>query len=115
LPPVRKNVVGSNEGEREGAAVNTRTDKPYGELGKLMDSMARAHDVRGPYNIAQRVTAATGYKVTGQAVSRYFYGDSWPRPGFVSAFADAIGLTRDERDTLAWLYTYGPNPNNGGP
>ena len=114
MPPVRKNAVQGDEGKRERVAVNTRTDKPYGELGKLMDSMARTHDVRGPYNIARRVTAATGYKVTGQAVSRYFYGDSWPRPAFVSAFAEAIGLTREERDALAWLYTYGPNPNHGG-
>ena len=106
-------MVENVEERQENAPVNTRTDKPYGELGKLMDSMARAHDVRGPYNIAQRVTTVTGYKVTGQAVSRYFYGDSWPKPAFVSAFAEALGLTRDERDALAWSYTYGPNPNGG--
>ena len=69
--------------------MNTRTDKPYGELGKLMDSMA------------QRATAVTGCKVTGQAVSRYFYGESWPKPVLVWALADAIGLTKDERETLA--------------
>jgi hypothetical protein len=95
----------------QSAAVNRRTDKPYGALGKLMDSMARSRDVRGPYNIAHLVTAVTGYQVTGQAVSRYFYGDSWPRPGFVSAFAQALELTKHERDALAWLYTYGPEPD----
>jgi hypothetical protein len=98
----------------QSATVNSRTDKPYSALGKLMDSMARSHDVRGPYNIAHLVTAATGYRVTGQAVSRYFYGNSWPRPGFVSAFADALELTREERDALAWLYTYGPE-QDGSP
>lgn len=91
--------------------MSTRTDKPYRELGKLMDDMARKRDVRGPYNIARWVTSATGYKVTGQAVSRYFYGESWPKPGFVSAFARAFELTKEERDTLAWLYTYGPHPD----
>jgi hypothetical protein len=105
---MRKNTVDKYKAKYKSVAVNTRTDRPYGELGKLMDSIARKHDVRGPYNIAQLVTAVTGYKVTGQAVSRYFYGDSWPKPGFVSAFAQAIELTKDERDALAWLYTYGP-------
>jgi hypothetical protein len=103
--------VEKNKGKHESAAVKTRTDKPYGELGKLMDSMARKRDVRGPYNIAQLVTAVTGYKVTGQAVSRYFYGDSWPKPSFVSAFAQTIELTKEERDALAWLYTYGADSN----
>jgi hypothetical protein len=91
--------------------VSTRTDKPYRELGTLMDDIARKRDVRGPYNIARRVTSATGYKVSGQAVSRYFYGESWPKPAFVSAFARAFALTKEERDALAWLYTYGPNPD----
>ncbi|QIN77653.1 hypothetical protein GBA65_03055 [Rubrobacter marinus] len=72
--------------------------------------MARKRNVRGPYNIAQWVTRATGNRVTGQAVSRYFYGESWPRPAFVSSFARAFDLTRDERDVLAWAYTYGPFP-----
>lgn len=108
---MRENTVDKNRAKHESAALNTRTDKPYSELGKLMDSLARARDVRGPYNIAQLVTSATGYKVTGQAVSRYFYGDSRPSPGFISSFAQTLELTREERDALAWLYTYGPEPD----
>lgn len=92
--------------------MNTRTQKPYCHLGELLDGMARKRSVRGPYNIAQRVTSATDHKVTGQAVSRYFYGDSWPKPAFVSSFAKAFDLTRDERDALAWAYTYGPFPGD---
>ncbi len=101
-------MVDKEKAGYEGAAVNTRTDKPYGELGKLMDSLARKRDVRGPYNIAHVVTSVTGHRVTGQAVSRYFYGDSRPGPAFISAFAQAFDLNREERDALAWLYTYGP-------
>jgi hypothetical protein len=91
--------------------VSARTDKPYSELGKVLDSLARKREVRGPYNIAHRVTAVTRYKVTGQAVSHYFYGNSRPKREFVSAFAEAFDLTTEERDALAWLYTYGSNPD----
>jgi hypothetical protein len=104
---MRENTIDRDKAAYEGVAVNTRTDKPYGELGKLMDSLARTRDVRGPYNIAQLVTDVTGHRVTGQAVSRYFYGDSRPGPAFISAFAQAFELTKEERDELAWLYTYG--------
>lgn len=74
--------------------------------------MARKRNVRGPYNIAQRVNSTTDHRVTGQAVSRYFYGESWPKPAFAKAFAKAFDLTRDERDVLAWTYTYGPFPDD---
>lgn len=64
--------------------------KPYCELGKLLDSLARDHDVRGPYNIASYVEDAPGYEVSGQLVSKYLYGKSRPKPEFVEAFADAF-------------------------
>ena len=80
---------------------------PYCELGKLLDILAREHDVRGPYNIASYVENATGYDVSGQLVSKYLYGKSRPKPEFVEAFADAFSLTLQERAELAWSYTYG--------
>ena len=91
--------------------MSIRTDKPYSELGRLMDGMARRRHVRGPYNVAERVRAVTGHEVAGQAVSRYFYGESWPKPTFTSAFARAFDLTKEERDALAWMYTYGLHQN----
>jgi hypothetical protein len=87
--------------------VSTRTDKLYGELGRVLDATARERDVRGPYNIAQLVTVVTGYKVTGQAVSRYFHDGVQPKPAFMSAFARAFNLSEEECDELAWIYTYG--------
>ena len=81
--------------------------KPYCELGKLLDTLAREHDVRGPYNIASYVENATGYEVSGQLVSKYLYGKSRPKPEFVEAFADAFRLTHQERAELAWGYAYG--------
>ena len=81
--------------------------KPYCELGKVLDSLARDHDVRGPYNIASYVENATGYGVSGQLVSKYLYGKSRPKPGFVEAFADAFRLTLQQRGELAWGYAYG--------
>lgn len=81
--------------------------KPYCELGKLLDSIARKRDVRGPYSIAHQINAVTGYEVSGQAVSRYFYGSTRPSSGFIGAFVRAFDLSEEERNTLAWFYTYG--------
>jgi hypothetical protein len=79
----------------------------YCDLGKLLDSLARDHDVRGPYNIASYVQNATGYEVRGQMVSKYLYGHNQPKPAFVQAFADAFSLTPQERAELAWGYAFG--------
>lgn len=88
--------------------MSARSGKPYSEMGKLLDRMARKRDVRGPYNVSQRVVEATGYRITGQAVSRYFYGDSWPKREFIAAFARTFDLNAAERDELARMYAYGP-------
>jgi hypothetical protein len=82
-------------------------NRPYSELGKMLDALARNRDVRGPYNIAYHVREATGYEVSGQAVSKYLYGESVPKREFIKAFTDAFELTSYERAELAWLYTYG--------
>ncbi len=81
-------------------------NKPYSELGKVLDALARGRDVRGPYNIAYYVEDATGYEVSGQAVSKYLYGKSLPKQVFIEAFTDAFELTLQERSDLAWAYTY---------
>jgi hypothetical protein len=84
--------------------------KPYSELGKVLGSLARRRHVRGPYNIAWRVREITDYKVSGQMVSIYLYGQSLSRRVFIGAFCDAFELTEQERSELAWTYTYGDRP-----
>ncbi len=81
--------------------------KPYSELGKLFDAMARERDVRGPYNIARYLEEVVGYSVSGQGMSKHMYGESLPKPKFVEAFAEAFELTAQERVELAWAYAYG--------
>ncbi len=88
------------------------THKPYGELGKTLDDLARERDVRGPYNIANHIVNVTGYKVSGQVLSQYMYGRSFPKPEFIRAFAEAFELTPQERGKLAWVYTYGSRPES---
>jgi hypothetical protein len=100
------------EGERErgegkGGAMLNGKNKPYSELGKLLDGLARSRDVRGPYNIADYVEDVTGHEVSGQAVSKYLYGEYLPKRAFINAFADAFELTPREQSELAWAYTYG--------
>ena len=86
--------------------------KPYGELGKTLDDLARERDVRGPYNIAYRIENVTGYKVSGQVLSKYMYGRSFPKPEFVRAFTEAFELTPQERGKLAWIYAYDSRPEH---
>ena len=82
-------------------------NRPYSELGKMLDALARSRDVRGPYNIAYHVREATGFEVSGQAVSKYLYGESVPKREFIKAFTEAFELPSYERAELAWSYTYG--------
>ena len=73
----------------------------------MLDALARERDVRGPYNIAHQVQDTTGFEVSGQALSKYMYGEYLPKREFIKAFTDAFELTSYERAELAWLYTYG--------
>ncbi len=87
--------------------------KPYCKLGKLVDTLARSRDVRGPYNIAAYLSEVTDNEVSGQSVSKYLFGINEPKQAFIVAFADAFELTRQERLELAWVYAYGsPIPSN---
>lgn len=88
--------------------MGTKTkNKPYCELGKLLDALARERDVRGPYNIAYHLEEIVGYEVSGQGMSKYMYGESLPKRQFIEAFAEAFELTPQERVELAWAYAYG--------
>ncbi len=87
-------------------------DKPYSELGKMLDDLARDRDVRGPYNIASHVQSVTGYEASGQGVSQYMYGRSFPKSEFIQAFAEAFELTPQERGRLAWVYAYDSRPEH---
>ncbi len=85
-------------------------NKPYCELGKLLDTLARSRDVRGSYNIAKYLNDLTNYEVSGQSVSKYLFGNNQPKRAFIVAFADAFELTEQERAELAWTYAYGSQP-----
>ncbi len=90
-------------------------NKPYCELGKLLDVLARSRDVRGSYNIAKHLTDLTNYEVSGQSVSKYLFGNNQPKQAFIVAFfADAFELTAQERAELAWTYAYGSQPYSQG-
>src|SRR5215208_1334687 len=65
-------------------------NKPYCQLGKELDALARSRDVRGPYNIAHYLRDVAGYEVSGQAVSKYLYGEYLPKHALIAAFTDAL-------------------------
>ena len=114
-PAVLTNFVGGEENSRgsfyKGQAMNSK-DKPYSELGKMLDDLARDRDVRGPYNIAHYVQSRTGYEASGQMVSQYMYGRSFPKREFIEAFAEAFELAPQERGKLAWVYAYDSRPEH---
>src|SRR5918995_5117667 len=85
----------------------------YCELGKMLDALARSRDVRGPYNIASYLKDVAGFEASGQAVSKYLYGELWPKHAFIGAFTEALNLTSEERGKFAWVYTYGLFPETG--
>ena len=87
--------------------LSSKKTKPYCELGKLLDTLARSRDVRGPYNIAAYLSDVTDHEVSGQSVSKYLFGTNEPKQAFIVAFADAFELTEQERAALAWVYAYG--------
>ena len=88
-------------------------NKPYSELGKLLDALARSRDVRGPYNIAKYLGDITRHEVSGQSISKYLFGTNEPKRAFIVAFADSFELTGQERAYLAWVYAYGsPTPSH---
>jgi hypothetical protein len=73
----------------------------------MLDDLARERDVRGPYNIAHYIENVSEYKVSGQVLSKYLYGEYVPKREFIRAFAEVFELTPQERGKLAWVYTYG--------
>jgi hypothetical protein len=87
-------------------------DRPYGELGKMLDDLARERNVRGPYNIAQHLQSLSGYEASGQVLSQYMYGRSFPKREFIAAFAEAFKLSPQERGRLAWVYAYDSRPEH---
>jgi hypothetical protein len=80
--------------------------KPYSELGEVLDDLARARNVRGPYPIERYLKEKVGKSPSGQAISDYLYGEYNPRPEFIDLFATAFELTPKERGMLAWVYAY---------
>ena len=68
-------MVGAGEQIRKGRPGKSR---PYSELGKMLDALARSRDVRGPYNIAYYLKDVAGYEVSGQAVLSTYTGSPGP-------------------------------------
>ena len=81
--------------------------RPYSALGEVMDELARKRNVRGPTRIANYMKARLGEAPTGVAVSKWMYGDSRPTRENVQRFSDAFELSKGERITLSFAFTYG--------
>lgn len=87
--------------------VNSR---PYSALGEVIDELTRKRNVRGPHAIANYMKSRLGEAPTGAAVSKWMYGDSRPTRENMQRFAGAFELSKTEKITLSFAYTYGQQP-----
>jgi hypothetical protein len=100
---------------RKGGAMAGVDDKPYGEFGNLLSSLAHKHHMYEHRVLAKHLEEATGYGVGPDMLARYLRGESLPGPLFVRAFAKAFCSSTEERSNLAWLYSYGRLPGERAP
>ena len=84
--------------------------RPYSAFGEVLDELARKRNVRGPQRIANHMKARLGEAPTGAAVGKWMYGDSRPTRENMQRFADAFELSKTEKITLSFAYTYGQQP-----
>jgi hypothetical protein len=91
----------------EGVRVSGR---PYSAFGEVLDELARKRNVRGPHSIANYMKARVPEAPSGVAVSKWLYGDSSPTPESVRKFAEAFELSKGEKITLSFAFTYGQEP-----
>ena len=80
--------------------------RPYAELGKKLDAIARARDVRGAKAIAEHVRSATGEGPGRSAWSQILLGDIRPTPKNMALFRKAFDLTDEEEVSVAMEYTF---------
>ncbi len=92
------------------AKVDKVNSRPYSALGEVLDELARKRNVRGPNRIANYMKARLGEAPTGVAVSKWMYGDSRPTLENVQRFSDAFELSKEEKITLSFAFTYGQQP-----
>jgi hypothetical protein len=80
--------------------------RPYSELGKVIDQLARARDVRGPNAIAAYVKERTGAAPGRSAWHKILYGDINPSRETMRRFAVAFELDEEETKQLAVMYIF---------
>lgn len=94
--------------------------RPYSDLGKIIDELARARNVKGAKAIAEAVADyekdSLGLeegkrKAPGRSAWQHIlYGDSWPSPRTMTLFRYAMGLEEDEYTRLAVEYAFREEP-----
>ena len=82
------------------------TQKPYSELGKRLDELARSRDVRGPKAIAEYVREKIGEGPGRSAWGQILYGEIRPTTKTMRQFIEAFELDEEQAAALALLYVY---------
>lgn len=80
--------------------------RPYAELGKKMDAIARSRNVRGAKAISEYVRSKTGNGPGRSAWSQILLGDIRPTPRNMALFRRAFDLTDEEEVSVAMEYTF---------
>jgi hypothetical protein len=81
--------------------------RPYSELGKVLDQLARSRGVRGPKAIAAYVKEKTGDGPGLSGWGQILHGDFTPTRKTVRLFGEAFELDEEEQTRLALTYVFG--------
>jgi hypothetical protein len=77
--------------------------RPFTELGKLLDQLARSRDVRvrGPRRSTEHVRENTSKGPGRSAWGQSLYGNITPTPNTMRLFGEAFELAEDEATVIA--------------
>lgn len=82
-------------------------DRPHKKLGMMLDSIARARDVRGAKRVSEHVKAANDGKGPGRSGwSQILLGQIRPSDVTMAYFKRAFDLTEHEEVELAIEFTF---------
>ena len=80
--------------------------KPYTGFGRTLRKLMWARDVASWTTLCEMIEETTGRHFAHQSMSKYAAGTTPAPHEFVQAFAETLDLTTNEREQLAYQYTF---------
>ncbi len=84
----------------------TETTQHMTEFGRTLFSLMLTRGMEHRQDLLKALRNV-GYTISQSRLSYYFNGERKVDPVFVVQVSDLLGLTKEERRRLAWVFTYG--------